>query len=86
MFERRRVDIKCLQEVRYRGQGARVYGGEEKCEFWWSGSEEGRNGVAIMVKEDQVEEVIEVTRWDVFTVLMLHNRVGLKQKRRSFLQ
>ena len=41
MFERRRVDIKCLQEVRYRGQGTRVYGGEEK--FWWSRSEENRN-------------------------------------------
>ena len=30
MFERRRVDINCLQEVRYSGQGNRVYGGEEK--------------------------------------------------------
>ena len=27
--------------------------------FWWSGSEEGRNRVGIMVK-DLVEEVIEV--------------------------
>ena len=42
MFERRRVDIGCLQKVRYKGQGTRVYGGEEKYKFWWSGSEEGR--------------------------------------------
>ena len=34
MFERRRVDIGCLQEGRYRGQGTRVYGGEEKYKFW----------------------------------------------------
>ena len=27
MFKRRRVDIGCLQEDRYRGQGTRVYGG-----------------------------------------------------------
>ena len=59
MFERRRVDIGCLQEVREGGQETRVYRGEEKYKFWWSGSEEGRNGEGIMVK-DLVEEVIEV--------------------------
>ena len=34
MFKRRRVDIKCLQKVRYRSQGTRGYGGEEKYKFW----------------------------------------------------
>ena len=53
-----------MQEVRYRDQGTRVYGGEEKYKFWWSGSEEGRNRVGIMVKEDSVEEVIELERLD----------------------
>ena len=102
MLERRRVDIRCLQEVRYRGQGTRVYGGEGKYKFWWRGSEEGRNGVGIMVKEDLVE-VIEVKRLDdrimkiamvcgrkilhVFSVLyMLHNRVGLMRKRGILLR
>ena len=48
------------------GKGAKepVYGGKEKYKFWWSGSEEGRNGVGIMVKEGLVEEVIEVKRLD----------------------
>ena len=64
MFKRRKVDIRCLQEVRYRGQGTRVYGGEEKYKFWWRESEEGRNGVGIIVKEDLVKEVIEVKRLD----------------------
>ena len=64
MFERRRLYIRCLHEVRYRDQGTRVYGGKEKYKFWWSGSEEGRNGVEIMVKEDLVEEVIELKRLD----------------------
>ena len=25
MFQRRRVDIRCLEEVRYRGEGTRVH-------------------------------------------------------------
>ena len=62
MLERRKVDIGCLQEVRYRGQGTRVYGGEEKYKFWWSRLEEDRNEVGIIVKEDLVEQVIEVKK------------------------
>ena len=64
MFERKRVDIGCLQEVRHRGQGTRVYGGEKKCKFWWNRSVEGRNGVGITVKEGLEDEVIEVKRLD----------------------
>ena len=63
IFKRRRVDIVYLQEVRYWGQGTRVYGGEEKCNFCWSKSEEGINGVGIVVKEDLVA-LIEVKRLD----------------------
>ena len=64
LFKRRKVDIGFLQEVRYRGQGTRVCGGEEKYKFWWRESVEGRNGVRIIVKECIVEEVIEVKRLD----------------------
>ena len=55
MFERRKVDIGCLQEVRYRGQKTRVYGGEEKCKFWWSISEVGRNGVGKKRSREEKE-------------------------------
>ena len=48
----------------YRGQGTRVYVDEKKYKFWWSGSEEGRNGVGIMVTEGLVKEVIEVKTLD----------------------
>ena len=64
MLVKGRVDIGCLQEVRYRGQGTRVNKKEEKYKLWWSRSEDGRNGVGIMVKEDLLEEVIEVKRLD----------------------
>ena len=46
------------------GQGTRIYEGEERFKFWWSGSQKGRIGVGIMVKEDLVEEVIEVKGLD----------------------
>ena len=49
-FKRRRVDVGYRQEVRYRGQGilTRVYEGEGKYKFLWSGSEENKNSVGIM--------------------------------------
>ena len=62
MLRRRNVDICCLQEVRYRSQGTRMFGSEYK--FWWNGGTESRNGVGIMVKEELVEDVIEVIRID----------------------
>ena len=64
MFRNRKVDIGCIQEVRYKGQGTRVYGDEEKYKFWWSGSEGRANGVGIMVRESLIEEVIDVKRFD----------------------
>ena len=46
--------------------------------FWWSRSEEGRNGVCIVVKEDLVEEVIEVKRLDdkmMKIAIMVYGRI-----------
>ena len=62
MLGRRKVDICCLQEVRYRDQGTRMVGSEHK--FWWSEGRESRNGVGIMVREELVEDVTEVIRTD----------------------
>ena len=62
-YERRRVDIGCLQEIWYGGQGTRVCGGEEKYTFWWSGSEEGRIKEGIMVKEVQEGKVEKLRNW-----------------------
>ena len=61
MFERRRVYIKCLQEVRYMGRG--VYGGEENYKFWWSTSEEGRNGVGIMRRRSRGDDFKKLKDW-----------------------
>ena len=65
MLARREVDICCLQEVRYRNQGSMAIGSnEEKYKLWYSGNEEGTNGVGILVRFDMAEKVIEVERLD----------------------
>ena len=63
MLARRRVDICCVQEVRYKGVGTKTIGSDrEKYKFWWSGNKTGRNGVGLLVRDEMVENVIEVKR------------------------
>ena len=57
---KRRMDVCCLQEVRWRGQGAwfmSVKGRRYK--LWWSGNSDGTGGVGVLVKEELCE-VVEV--------------------------
>ena len=62
MLARRRVDICCVQEVKYKGEGCRMFGdGEERYKFWWSGGK-GEDGVGILIREDLVEDVLQVDR------------------------
>ena len=63
MLARRRVDICCVQETRYRGAGTKTIGsGKEQYKFWWSGNKTGQSGVGILVHSDMVDDVIEVKR------------------------
>ncbi len=63
MLGRRKIDICCTQEVKFKGQGCKNYGTEnEKYKLWWSGETTAAAGVGILVKEDLVEDVIEVER------------------------
>ena len=49
----------CLQEVRWRGQGARFIGiRSRRCKLWWSGNNDGIGGVGILVKEELCEKVV----------------------------
>ena len=64
MLSRRKIDICCVQEVRYKNEGCSVIGdGEQKFKFWYKGNSEGTNGVGIMMKHDLAESVIEVRRY-----------------------
>ena len=48
----REVDMCCLQEVRWRRQGARFVGCRgRRYKLWWSGNNDGIVGVGILVKK-----------------------------------
>ena len=62
-LRKRKVDVCCLQEVRWRGQEARFVGVKgRRYKLWWSGNDVGTGGVGMMVKEELCEKVIEVRR------------------------
>ena len=61
---KRKIDICCLQETRWKGSGTRVISG--KCvnyKLFWSGAkDEAQAGVGIMLAEKWSDKVIEVKR------------------------
>ena len=62
-LRKRKVDVCCLQEVRWRGEGARFFGVKGKrYKLWWCGNDDKIGGVGILVKEDLCEKVVEVRR------------------------
>ena len=63
MLERRKIDICCIQEVRYRNEGSNVIGdAEQKYKFWYKGNPEGTNGVGILIKHELTDNVIDIAR------------------------
>ena len=64
MLKRRKADICCVQEVRYRGKSTISFGeGDDKYKLWYSGNEDGSNGVGIFACQELTENVIEVVRY-----------------------
>ena len=60
---KREVDMCYLQEVRWRGQGARFFGCRgRRYKLWWSGNNDGIRGVGIYVKEELRKKAVEVWR------------------------
>ena len=60
MVERRRIDILCVQETRWKGSKFRCIGGG--CKLFYDGVDGERNGVGIILKGDLTERVLEVKR------------------------
>ena len=60
-LKRRCVDICCVQEVRWKGQGARMIGNGFK--FLWSGSRKAVNGVGVIVANWLIGKIVEVERY-----------------------
>ncbi|KAK3511018.1 hypothetical protein QTP70_029036 [Hemibagrus guttatus] len=60
MMERRKVDILCVQETRWKGSKARNIGAGFK--LFYYGVDSKRNGVGVVLKEEFVRNVLEVKR------------------------
>ena len=76
-LRRRDVDVCCMQEVRWKGQGARFVGvRDRRFKLWWSGSESGNGGVGILVKEELCDKVVEVRRKSerVMAMVLIFNK------------
>ena len=60
---RRKLDVLCLQETRWRNEGVRkITGKDTQCKFLWSGNDKGTGGVGILLAEKWWEKVFEVRR------------------------
>lgn len=60
LMERRKIDIMCVQETKWKGSKARLIGGGYK--LFYNGEDSRRNGVGIVVKESYVESVLGIER------------------------
>ncbi|KAK3552447.1 hypothetical protein QTP86_011718 [Hemibagrus guttatus] len=60
MMERRKVDILCVQETRWKGSKARSIGAGFK--LFYYGVDSKRNGIGVVLKEEFVRNVLEVKR------------------------
>ena len=60
MMQRRKVDILCVQETRWKGSKARSLG--EGFKLFYHGVGRERNGVGVILNEDLVKNVVEVKR------------------------
>ena len=58
ILSERRVDVCCLQEVRWKGGGAKV----ATYKLFWKGGEKGEAGVGVMVEKRWIDKVLKVER------------------------
>ncbi|ESN97403.1 hypothetical protein HELRODRAFT_85448 [Helobdella robusta] len=61
MLERKRIDICCLQETRWKSNGVcHVNSDKEKYKLFWNGQKTAENGNGIYVREPQAQEVLDI--------------------------
>ena len=61
-LSRRKVDVCCIQETRYRGGSCRIIKGKDTRKLYWSGKDKGTADVGVFVAEEWIESVFEVLR------------------------
>jgi hypothetical protein len=60
VMQRRKIGILCLQEIRWKGQGARELG--EGYKLLYSGGTDKKNGVGVILDQEMKEKVVDVMR------------------------
>ena len=60
MMDRRKVDVLCVQETKWKGSKARSIGGG--CKIFYHGVDSKRNGIGVIVREEYIKKVLEVKR------------------------
>ncbi|XP_047989245.1 craniofacial development protein 2-like [Leguminivora glycinivorella] len=60
VLERRRINVACLQETKWKGQKAREIGAGYK--FYYCGSDGKRNGVGVVLDRELKNKVMDVNR------------------------
>ena len=62
-LRKRRVDVRCIQEVRWKGQEARFVGtSRRRYKPWWLANNAGFGGVGVLVKKEISKNVAKVKR------------------------
>ena len=60
---RRRVDLCCLQETRWKMEGVKqIVGKDSRYKLFWSGNDNATGGVGVLLAEEWWEKVFEVFR------------------------
>ena len=60
---RRRVDLCCLQETRWKRECVKqIVGKDSRFKLFWSGNDKGTGGVGILLAEEWWENIFEVVR------------------------
>ena len=60
VLRRRKVDIACVQEVKWKGSKARNMGHGYK--LFYHGDTSNRNGVGIILQEERTKDILEISR------------------------
>ncbi|XP_063848253.1 uncharacterized protein LOC135093208 [Scylla paramamosain] len=58
MMEKRKIDVLCVQETKWRESQARLIG--RGCKLFYYGVDGRRNGTGVIVKEKYINSVLEV--------------------------
>ncbi|ESN96780.1 hypothetical protein HELRODRAFT_68256 [Helobdella robusta] len=63
MLVRRRIDICCLQETRWKSNGVcHVNSDKENYKLFWNGQKTAKNGVRIFVREPLSQKVLDIKK------------------------